>query len=153
MRSLDILHSQAMAGSPYHIPPFTIGAKRLRPVPTSPLVKLQDLADAEAAIAALSELLALAGPQLVAAIVDVEKFARWFLEYRGFPMHLIKKVEDVLKERVLAQRAAQVAAAQQGAAPAGAEVGPAVPQPAPGAGAPPLAALAQAADMGGAANG
>ena len=156
MRILDILQSRAMAGSSYYIPPLVMGDKKLRPVPTSPLIKLQDLADAEEAISALTQLLQLAGPQVVAAIVDVEKFARWFLEYRGFPMHLVRRVEDVLKQQVMAQRAAQMAAQQAGAVPggqmppAGQDAAAAFP-PAGGAGAPPLAALAQA--MGGQAGG
>lgn len=148
-RILDILQSKAMAGSPYYIPPFTMDGKELRPVPTSPLVKLQDLADAEAAIAALSELMQLMGPQLVAAIVDVEGFARWFLEYRGFPMHLIKRVEDVARQQAMAARAAQqqqMLAAQQQQQQQQQDQG----QPAQA----PLAALMQAAAGGmGAANG
>lgn len=147
MRILDILQSRAMAGSPYYIPPMDWNGKKLRPVPTSPLVKLQDLADAEAAIAAVSELLQLMGPQIVAAIVDVEGFARWFLEYRGFPMHLIKKVEDAVREQAIAQRAAQQAQASQAAVQQQQQQGGA--QGTDPAAQPQLAALMAAAAQGG----
>lgn len=143
-RVLDILQSKAMAGSPYYIPPLAMGEKELRPVPVSPLVKLQDLADAEAAIGAMMQLVQLLGPQFVATIVDVEKFARWFLEYRGFPMHLVKKAEDVLRQQVMAARAAQQAQAEAQAQQQPQEGAPAAPGPGN-----PLAALAAAASGGG----
>ena len=43
-RVLSILSSPAMVGSPYYVPPFEVDGERIRPKPTSPLVRLLDIA-------------------------------------------------------------------------------------------------------------
>lgn len=106
-RILHLLGRPSMAGSPYYIEPFKLGGNELRPIPVSPLIRLQDTVDADRAIRAIAELGSLFGPEIVGKKVDVMRFASWFLEYRGFPTELIQRDQPVSPQQE------QQAAAQQ----------------------------------------
>lgn len=83
MRCLAILTSPAMAGSPYAIAPFPLDGRRVTPVPVSPLVRYQDIADAQARNQAL--LLAMqVDAETTLGLVDRERYIRDFLEAHGF---------------------------------------------------------------------
>jgi hypothetical protein len=83
MRCLAILMSPAMAGSPYAISAFDLGGRRVHPTPVSPLVRYQDIADAQARNQAL--LLAMqVDAETTLSIVDRERYIRDFLQAHGF---------------------------------------------------------------------
>ncbi|MBN2752621.1 MAG: phage tail protein [Rhodospirillaceae bacterium] len=88
MRCLAILMGPAMVGSPYAITPPLLGERRVRPVPVSPLIRYQDIAEAQARNQAL--LLAMqVDAETTFSIIDRERYIRDFLESHGFkPTHL-----------------------------------------------------------------
>lgn len=94
MRCLAILTGPAMAGGAYYIEPPLIGERRVRPVPVSPLVRYQDIADAQERNQAL--LLAMqVDAETTLALVDRERYIRDFLEAHGFkPTHLRPPEEE-----------------------------------------------------------
>ena len=84
-RILDILQHPSLAGSPYHIPPFGLeGNAVLKPVPVSPLVKLQEEADAASTMqsyAAAAQLF----PDLIEVVVDRRKVLNTLLALSRVP--------------------------------------------------------------------
>lgn len=83
MRCLAILMSPAMAGSPFAIGPFPFGGRKVLPVPVSPLVRYQDIADAQSRNQAL--LMAMqVDAETTLALVDRERYIRDFLGAHGF---------------------------------------------------------------------
>lgn len=83
MRCLAILMSPAMAGSPYAIGAFPFGGRKVYPVPVSPLVRYQDIADAQARNQAL--LMAMqVDAETTLGLVDRERYIRDFLAAHGF---------------------------------------------------------------------
>ena len=83
MRCLAILMSPAMAGSPYAIGPFPFGGRKVYPVPVSPLVRYQDIADAQSRNQAL--LMAMqVDAETTLGLVDRERYIRDFLSAHGF---------------------------------------------------------------------
>lgn len=87
-RVLSILSSPAMVGSPYYVPPFEVDGERVRPKPTSPLVRLQEIADATAAQAAYMQA-ATAFPDLLDQVIDRTGYLRDFLNRNGFPSEFL----------------------------------------------------------------
>ncbi|MGH6947099.1 MAG: portal protein, partial [Kiloniellales bacterium] len=83
-RVLAILMAPAMAGSPDYIAPFEADGRRLAPRPSSPLIRLQDRAEAAAAQRAYLAAAA-AFPDLVGAVVNRARYLRDFLARNGFP--------------------------------------------------------------------
>ncbi len=91
-RVLSILSSPAMIGSPYYVPPFEVDGERIRPKPTSPLVRLQEIADATAAQAAYMQA-ATAFPDLLDQVVDRTGYLRDFLKRNSFPSEFLASPE------------------------------------------------------------
>jgi len=87
-RVLSILSSPAMVGSPYYVPPFEVDGERVRPKPTSPLVRLQEIADATAAQAAYMQA-ATAFPDLLDQVIDRSGYLHDFLKRNGFPSEFL----------------------------------------------------------------
>lgn len=83
-RVLSILSSPSMIGSPFHIEPFMADGAPVRPRPASPLVRLQEAAEAA------ETQLAYAGaaqtfPDIVGQVVDRPGYLRHYLKKAGFP--------------------------------------------------------------------
>ena len=75
--------SPAMAGSPYAIGAFPFGGRKVYPVPVSPLVRYQDIADAQSRNQAL--LMAMqVDAETTLGLVDRERYIRDFLAAHGF---------------------------------------------------------------------
>lgn len=87
-RVLSILSSPSMIGSPYYVPPFEVDGEKVKPKPTSPLVRLQEIADATAAQAAYVQA-ATAFPDLVEQVIDRTGYLRDFLKRNGFPSEFL----------------------------------------------------------------
>ncbi len=87
-RVLAIMSSPAMVGSPYYVPPFEVDGERVKPKPTSPLVRLQEIADATAAQVAYTQAAA-AFPDLVEQVIDRSGYLREFLKRNGFPSEFL----------------------------------------------------------------
>ena len=88
-RVLAILSGPAMVGSPFHIEPFMADGARVRPKPTSPLIRLQDIAEAAEAQSAYLRA-AEAFPDMIGSVVDRAGYLRHYLKRAGFPAeHLI----------------------------------------------------------------
>lgn len=83
-RVLSILSSPAMIGSPFHIEPFMADGAPVRPRPASPLVRLQEAAEAaetQLAYAAAAQTF----PDIVGQVVDRPGYLRHYLKKAGFP--------------------------------------------------------------------
>ncbi|MEM7046034.1 MAG: portal protein [Pseudomonadota bacterium] len=104
-RVIAILSSPAMAGSPYYIEPLERNGQELRPVPVSPLVRLQDRAEAAQAGQAYAAGLQMMG-DIIGGVVNRPTFLRHSLTQAGFPP------EHLLSEDQAAQYEAQVRHAQ-----------------------------------------
>ncbi len=117
-RVLSILTSPAMVGSPYYVPPFEVDGERVRPKPTSPLVRLQEIADATAAQGAYMQA-ATAFPDLLDQVIDRAGYLRDFLKRNGFPSEFLTQAETP----DLASVAAALAPLGLSAAAPGAESG------------------------------
>lgn len=95
-RILHLLSHESMASSPYYIPPFEVNEQKIAPKPASPLVRLQDRAEAEAAHRAYLAALQ-ADPQTTAGLVNRPKYLRQFLENNGFPPEHFQTERDMAK--------------------------------------------------------
>jgi hypothetical protein len=98
-RVLSILSSPAMIGSPFHIEPFLTDGTPVRPRPASPLVRLQEAADAA------ESQLAYAGaaqtfPDIVGQVVDRPGYLRHYLKKAGFPVDFLAKGDVPLPQSV-----------------------------------------------------
>jgi len=89
MRCLAILMSPSMAGSPYGVAPFQFGDRQVHPVPTSPLIRYQDIADAQDRNQALMSAMQV-DPETTMAVVDREQYLRDFLQANGFKASHLK---------------------------------------------------------------
>jgi len=109
-RILDVLQHPSLAGSPYYIPPFSLGgAAALKPVPVSPLVKLQEEADAASTIqsyAAAAQLF----PDLIEVAVDRRKVLNAYLADSKIPETVRRSEEE---QTLMQQQQAQLQAQQQ----------------------------------------
>ncbi|WP_164516534.1 portal protein [Minwuia thermotolerans] len=83
-RVLAILSGPAMVGSPFHVEPFSAGGEAVRPKPTSPLIRLQDIAEAAEAQSAYLRA-AQAFPDMIGQVVDRAGYLRHYLKRAGFP--------------------------------------------------------------------
>lgn len=93
LRVLSILSSPEMAGSPYYIEPFAVNGDTIKPVPMSPLVRLQDQADAaqsQQAYAAAASLF----PDIIGGVVNRPKYLKEHLEKAGFPSEHFTSEEE-----------------------------------------------------------
>jgi len=109
MRCLAILTSPSMAGSPYSIEPFQFGEQKVHPVPVSPLIRYQDIADAQDRNQAL--MLAMqVDPETTMTIVDREAYVRDFLRAHGFKSTHFK---EEVKQSVDANMPVQALPSQQ----------------------------------------
>lgn len=94
MRCLAILSSPAMAGSAYYIGEFAGPEGRIRPVPVSPLVRCQDIAEAEQRNQAL--LLAMqVDAETTLAVVNRARYVRDFLESHGFKAEHLRGEDEI----------------------------------------------------------
>ncbi len=92
-RCLAILMSPSIAGSAYAIAPFDVGERKVHPVPVSPLIRYQDISDAEERNQAL--MLAMqVDPETTMKLVDRERYIRDFLEAHGFKASHLRDPED-----------------------------------------------------------
>lgn len=91
-RVLSILSGPAMVGSPYYIPDFMADGQNIRPRPTSPLIRLQEVADAARAHAAYLQA-ATAFPDLVGQVTDRAGYLRDYLRRNGFPSEFLTDVD------------------------------------------------------------
>lgn len=117
-RILHILTHPAMAGSPFFIPDLEIAGQRVLPRPISPLVRLRDQAQTDAALQAFAAVLQTFGPEMAADIADLPATARWFLLHHAFPAKLMKDPAQVAAEKqqqAIMQAAALALQAQAGA--------------------------------------
>ncbi len=108
-RCLAILASPSMAGSPYAIAPFDMGEREVRPVPVSPLVRYQDISDAQEQQQALMMAMQI-DPEITMTLLERERYIRGFLKAHGFKADNMRSPEDVQQER---ERQAQQAQAMQ----------------------------------------
>lgn len=104
-RCLAILSDPSMAGSRYYIPPIEIDETRIRLVPTSPLVRIQDEQFSNQALGALSAATQFVGSDVVAGIVRIEETIAWFLEKNRFPASLTFTDDERAAKAVEARRA------------------------------------------------
>ncbi len=110
-RILDILQHPSLAGSPYYIPPFSLGGgAALRPVPVSPLVKLQEEADAASTIQSYATAAQLF-PDLIEVAVDRRKVLNAYLADSRIPESVRRQEEEQVL--MLQQQAQQQAQQQQ----------------------------------------
>jgi len=101
-RCLHILSHHSMAGSRYYIEPVDIDDRRVRLVPTSPMVRVQDEIAARTSFNGIAAIAQFAGPQQVARSVKVDDFARWWLKQSGFPADLVRtpaEIEDLDRQQ------------------------------------------------------
>ncbi len=94
-RCLHILSHHAMAGSRYYIEPVDIDDRRVRLVPTSPMVRVQDEIAARTSFNGIAAIAQFAGPGQVARSVKVDDFARWWLQQSGFPADLVRTPAEI----------------------------------------------------------
>lgn len=97
------------------ISPIKVDGKVVRLVPTSPLARAKEQAEA-AASGALIQGYMTTMPQVVAAEVDLAAWVRWSLDKNGFPADLMKSPERKAEEAQAAQRMDQAVREQQLAA-------------------------------------
>lgn len=96
-RVLSILSSPAMIGSPFHIEPFMVDGEPVRPRPSSPLVRLQDAAEAAETQLAYAGA-AQAFPDIVGQVVDRPGYLRHYLKKAGFPADYLAKGDMPLSQ-------------------------------------------------------
>lgn len=94
-RCLHILSHQSMAGSRYYIEPLHVDDRRVRLVPTSPMVRVQDEMTASASLAGVGAIAQFAGPQQVARSIKLDDFTRWWLKQSGFPADLVRSPAEL----------------------------------------------------------
>ncbi len=111
-RGLDILQRDKFAGTDFHVGPIILGEKRLKPKPESPLVKLQDRAEAAQYHQALSGAM-MVSPEETAKVVPVALYLRQFLKDNGFPEKLLTPVEALKAQEQQEAQLAEVGQAAQ----------------------------------------
>ncbi len=129
-RVLSILSSPEMAGSPYYIDTSFITDKGLSLVPTSPLVRLQDLADAAQSQQIYAQAAQLF-PDIIGGVVNRPGYLKQALGKAGFPAeHFLSEEQQAEFEALVRVKMAGIEAAQRMAAtlPRGGPVGGAPPR-------------------------
>lgn len=117
-RVLAILSSPSLAGSPYYIEDFTLGEETIKPRPLSPLVRLQDFADAAQSQQAYASAASLF-PDIIGGVVDRPGYLKSYLDKAGFPSEHLPgpeqqaEFEALVRMKMAAMEAAGRLEAQQ----------------------------------------